>query len=47
MFIDREQELAFLNVILNRQRLGRAQFVLINGRRGVGKTALLRPGAEP
>lgn len=46
MFINREQELAFLNVILNRQHPGPAQFVLLYGRRRVGKTALLRHWAE-
>lgn len=42
MFVDREQELAFLDGILTRQHPGPAQFVLLYGRRRVGKTALLR-----
>ena len=42
MFIDRQQELAFLNNLLSRQHPGPAQMVLIYGRRRVGKTALLR-----
>ena len=46
MFIDREQELAFLDAILARQHPGPAQFVLLYGRRRVGKTALLRHWAE-
>jgi uncharacterized protein len=41
MFIDREQELAFLNRITTRQRPGPAQLILVYGRRRVGKTELL------
>ena len=42
MFVDREAELAFFDGILARQHPGSAQFVLLFGRRRVGKTALLR-----
>ena len=42
MFIDRQQELVFLNSLLSRQHPGPAQMVLIYGRRRVGKTSLLR-----
>lgn len=41
MFVDRHQELAFLNSLLNRQHPGPAQLVLMYGRRRVGKTELL------
>ena len=41
MFVDRHQELAFLNSLLNRQHPGPAQLVLLYGRRRVGKTELL------
>jgi AAA+ ATPase superfamily predicted ATPase len=46
MFVDREQELAFLNQLLTRKRPGPAQLVLLYGRRRVGKTALLKHWAE-
>lgn len=42
MFVDREQELAFLTRIAERRRPGPAQLVLLYGRRRVGKTALLQ-----
>ena len=42
MFIDRQQELAFLNSLLERRHPGPAQMVLMYGRRRVGKTSLLR-----
>jgi AAA+ ATPase superfamily predicted ATPase len=42
MFIDRQQELAFLNSLLERRHPGPAQMVLLYGRRRVGKTSLLR-----
>jgi AAA+ ATPase superfamily predicted ATPase len=42
MFIDRQQELAFLNSLLERQHPGPAQMALLYGRRRVGKTSLLR-----
>mgnify|MGYP001055806486 CR=1 FL=1 len=42
MFVDREQELAFLSRIVERRRPGPAQLVLLYGRRRVGKTALLQ-----
>ena len=42
MFIDRQQELVFLNSLLERQHPGPAQMVLLYGRRRVGKTSLLR-----
>jgi len=41
MFVDREQELAFLSRISTRRRPGPAQLVLLYGRRRVGKTELL------
>jgi AAA+ ATPase superfamily predicted ATPase len=46
MFVDRQAELAFLNSILERKRPTAAQFVLLYGRRRVGKTVLLRHWAE-
>lgn len=42
MFINRTQELAFLDQLLTRERPGPGQLVLLYGRRRVGKTALLR-----
>lgn len=41
MFVDRGQELAFLDSLLSRRHPGPAQFVMLYGRRRVGKTALL------
>ena len=41
MFVDREEELAFLNRIATRQRPGPAQLILLYGRRRIGKTELL------
>ena len=41
MFVDRQQELAFLNNLLERQHPRPAQMVLLYGRRRVGKTSLL------
>jgi uncharacterized protein len=41
MFIDRVEELAFLNRTLTRTRPGPAQLLLLYGRRRIGKTALL------
>jgi len=46
MLVDRETELAFLNAVLTRQRPTPAQFILLYGRRRVGKTVLLRYWAE-
>jgi hypothetical protein len=46
MFIDRQQELAFLNAILTRTRPSPGQMVLLYGRRRVGKTVLARHWAE-
>ncbi len=46
MFVDRQAELAFLDAILERKRPTAAQFVLLYGRRRVGKTVLLRYWAE-
>jgi hypothetical protein len=46
MFIDRQQELAFLHSIEERRYPGSAQLVLLYGRRRVGNTALLRYWAE-
>lgn len=45
-FVDRHEELTFLNTLLLRQRPGPAQLVLLYGRRRVGKTALLRYWAQ-
>jgi uncharacterized protein len=41
MFVDRVQELTFLNKVLTRQRPGPAQLLLLYGRRRIGKTNLL------
>jgi AAA+ ATPase superfamily predicted ATPase len=46
MFVDRQAELAFLQSILERKHPTTAQFVLLYGRRRVGKTVLLRHWAE-
>ncbi len=46
MFVDRQAELTFLNDILTRNRPTAAQFILLYGRRRVGKTVLLRHWAE-
>ena len=42
MFIDRHEELAFLNHLLTRKQPGPAQLLLLYGRRRVGKTELLK-----
>jgi AAA+ ATPase superfamily predicted ATPase len=41
MFIDRHQEIKWLNSLLNREHPGPAQLVLLYGRQRVGKTELL------
>ncbi|RRR66523.1 MAG: hypothetical protein EI684_20635 [Candidatus Viridilinea halotolerans] len=41
MFVDREQELAFLQRVLQRRKPGPAQLLLLYGRRRVGKSSLL------
>jgi AAA+ ATPase superfamily predicted ATPase len=46
VFIDRQQELDFLNSLLDREHPGPAQMVLLYGRRRVGKTSLLRHWAS-
>jgi AAA+ ATPase superfamily predicted ATPase len=46
MFVDRQAELAFLNSVLEREYPSSAQFILLYGRRRVGKTVLLRYWAE-
>ena len=46
MFVNHETEMAFLSIILERKRPSSAQFVLLYGRRRVGKTVLLRYWAE-
>jgi AAA+ ATPase superfamily predicted ATPase len=46
MFVNREQELAFLNSILARSHPGPAQLLLLYGRRRVGKTVLARHWAD-
>ena len=45
-FVDRHEELAFLAPVLERDRPTVAQFILLYGRRRVGKTVLLRYWAE-
>jgi uncharacterized protein len=42
MFVDRLEELAFLNRLLTRKQPGPAQLALLYGRRRVGKTELLK-----
>jgi AAA+ ATPase superfamily predicted ATPase len=42
MLVNRQEELAFLNSVLERKRPSVAQFILLYGRRQVGKTVLLR-----
>jgi len=46
MFVDRKHELEYLNEVLKREKSGRAQLVLIYGRRRVGKSSLIRTWAE-
>lgn len=46
MFVNREQELEFLNSLLTRARPGPAQLILLYGRRRVGKTVLARHWAD-
>ena len=46
MFVDREQELAFLNDLLIRRHPGPAQLVLLYGRRRIGKSELLLHWAQ-
>jgi uncharacterized protein len=46
MFVDREEELEFLNSLLKRERPTRAQMILLYGRRRVGKTVLARHWAD-
>ena len=46
MFVDRQEELTFLNQVLNRKKPGPAQLILLYGRRRVGKTALLTHWAQ-
>jgi hypothetical protein len=46
MFVDRKDELAFLNDILTRSHPGPAQLALVYGRRRVGKSELLLHWAE-
>ena len=41
MFVDRRQEIDFLNSLLTRKRPGPAQLALMFGRRRVGKSELL------
>jgi hypothetical protein len=45
-FVNRRDELAFLNRILTRRRPGPAQLILLYGRRRTGKTTLLRHWAS-
>jgi uncharacterized protein len=46
MFLDRTHELAFFHSLLTRTRPGPGQFVMLYGRRRIGKTALLRHWVE-
>src|SRR5262245_34861962 len=46
VFIDRAAELAFLSNVLTRTHPGPGQFIMMYGRRRVGKTAMLRHWAE-
>ncbi|MCC7163895.1 MAG: ATP-binding protein [Anaerolineae bacterium] len=46
MFVNREQELAFLNSLPSRRQPGPAQLILLYGRRRVGKTVLARHWAD-
>jgi uncharacterized protein len=46
MFVDRREELNFLNRLLNRKQPGPGQMVLLYGRRRVGKTELLKHWCE-
>lgn len=46
MFLDRDAELAFLRSIQTRSHPGPGQFIMLYGRRRVGKTALLLHWAE-
>lgn len=41
MFVNREEEFAFLDSVLERNRPGQGQFILLFGRRRIGKTSLL------
>ena len=41
MFVDRQEEITFLNDLLNRKHPGPAQLILMYGRRRVGKSELL------
>ncbi|MCB0086070.1 MAG: AAA family ATPase, partial [Caldilineaceae bacterium] len=42
MFVDRQEELQFLNRLLTRRHPGPGQMILLYGRRRVGKTSLLQ-----
>jgi uncharacterized protein len=46
MFVDRREELRFLNRLLHRQQPGPGQMALLYGRRRVGKTELLKHWCE-
>ena len=46
MFLDRAAELAFLREVLTRRRPGPGQFIMLYGRRRVGKSTLLQHWAE-
>ena len=46
MFLDRTAELTFLHSLLHRTHPGPGQFLMMYGRRRVGKTALLRHWVE-
>ncbi len=42
MFLDRTAELAFLRSVLTRRHPGPGQFIMLYGRRRVGKSTLLQ-----
>jgi AAA+ ATPase superfamily predicted ATPase len=46
MFLDRVKETTFLNTVLTRTHPGPGQFIMLYGRRRIGKTALLRHWVE-
>lgn len=46
MFVNREEELCFLNGLLDTEKPSKAQFILVYGRRRVGKSELIRRWAE-
>ncbi len=45
-FVDRQEELAELNVLLNSAGQGKSEFIIVYGRRRIGKTTLILHWAE-